>query len=174
MKYRLTPRISYLIGFWKKKKIQKGIGVQGIEHEVSHFVKEILELKLTEPSKMLFLKNDSGAYFFNTKLRTFFEGIVREDVDRFKYKNEYSANYLAGMFDAAGRVILTEPKDKEVDNSVVLITDSNKQEEFILLKLGYRAKLVKGNVYIIHAKDFISFIKPFVKLKISMLNHIDD
>src|SRR5271157_4405037 len=102
MKIKLTPELSYIIGLWRKSRCSEGLGVEGNKSILEIFSQEALEKQLTTSDKML--TGDEKVYFYHTAYRKFFQQIEKEQLERFKYLNEYAANYLAGMFDAAGAI----------------------------------------------------------------------
>ena len=102
MKVKLTPELSYIIGLWKEARAPSGIGVEGREELLAAFTEAALKAKVAEPGKVLSGKD--SVYFYHTAYRNFFQKIVEEETERFKYKNEYSASFLAGLFDAVGEI----------------------------------------------------------------------
>ena len=53
MKIKLNPELSYIIGFWRKRRANEGIGVVGSDEYLSLFSKEVIDKKLTESDKLL-------------------------------------------------------------------------------------------------------------------------
>lgn len=191
MKYRLTPELSYFIGFWKKLRCYGGIGIRGDPERIDHFVKLAIDLKLTTPDKLLIAPNHRKAHFFHTKLRTFIQDIMKNELERFKYKNDYAASYLAGIFDAAGstrearkesapgKASTNTKEQKESMENVLLITaaiitPSNKFEEHMIARLGYRTRLVKNVLFIPKGNEFMAFIEPYRKLGKGWVLKIED
>src|SRR4030095_16060066 len=129
MKIKLTPELSYVIGLWRKVRTTEGLGVEGNKEVLEVFAKEALDKQLTTSEKML--SADQKAEFSHTAYRKFFQQIEAEQLERFKYLNEYAANYIAGMFDASGHIDT---------RGVVSIGAANKQDEIMLLRLGFVTK----------------------------------
>lgn len=154
MKIKLTPELSYVIGLWRKARSFDGLGVKGDRPLLEEFVKEALERQLTTPDKIL--TTEDKAYFFHTAYRKFFQEIEKEQLERFKYLNEYAANYLAGMFDAAG----------EIDQrGVVSLARSNAQDEMMLLRLGFQTRRSGDRLILERPVVFLAFIKNYVKIQ---------
>lgn len=153
MKIKLTPELSYLIGFWRKRRSYEGLGIRGVNVYIELFSKQILEQNLTTPDKIL--SDDKKLYFYHTAYRKFFQEIEEEQLERFKYLNEYAANYLAGLFDSAGGID---------DKGFVFIDKGNPQDEILLLRLGFGARWRDGKLIIERPKAFLVFIKNYVKL----------
>lgn len=153
MKIKLTPELSYVIGLWRKSRTLEGLGVSGNDNLLEVFSKEVLEKELTTPDKLL--TEGDRVYFYHTAYRKFFQQIEKEQLERFKYLNEYAANYLAGLFDAVGHVD---------ERGIVSLRKANRQDEMMLLRLGFVTKR-KDNLLIMERPIvFLTFIKSYVKI----------
>ena len=153
MKIKLTPELAYIIGFWRKRRTYEGLGIRGDSLYLEIFSKEALERKLTTPDKIQ--TNDKKVYFYHTAYRKFFQDIEEEQLERFKYLNEYAASYLAGLFDSVGGVD---------DKGLVFIGKANPQDEILIMRLGFGARWREGKLIIERPKAFLVFIKNYVKL----------
>ncbi len=154
MKIKLTPEFAYLIGFWRKRRVGDGIGIYGGENHLSLFSNEVLRLELTTPEKLL--NNEDMIYFYHTAYKKFFREIEEEQLERFKYLNDYAASYLAGMFDSCGEI------DKE--KGYVYFGKATRSDEMLLLRLGFGAIWRQGKLIIARPKLFLRFVKDYVKL----------
>lgn len=154
MKIKLTPELSYIIGLWRKMRCSEGIGVVGNKDVLEVFMTEVITKELTSPEKLL--SGDEKVYFYHTAYRKFFQQVENEELDRFKYINEYAANYLAGMFDASGEID---------DRGVVSLTKSTRQDEMMLLRLGFMTRRRGDRLVIERPLVFLAFIKNYVKIK---------
>lgn len=158
MKLKLTPQLSYFIGLWKEKRGREGIGVYGDEELLSLFAKAALENGLTEPNKLLTAQEEEEEqgtlYFYNSAYRKFFQGIVNDELERFKYRNEYSANFLAGLFDATGGI----SKDGKV-----FLSKCTQKDEMVLYRLGFNPLKRLGRLYFTKPLKFLAYIGPFTK-----------
>ena len=152
MKIKLTPELSYLIGFWRKRKTFEGIGVKGEDlHQI--FSEEVLQKQLTTSEKLLV--NEDRIYFYHTAYRKFFQEIEEDQLERFKYLNEYAANYLAGLFDATGGID---------EKGVVFLNKLNQKDEMLFLRLGFMIRS-NGDRHVIEKPIlFLAFIKNYVKI----------
>lgn len=153
MKIKLTPELSYVIGLWRKSRCQEGIGVFGRKEVLETFTQEVLEKGLTTSDKLL--TADEKVYFYNTAYRKFFQQIEAEQLDRFKYLNEYAASYLSGMFDASGSID---------EKGIVSLFHANKQDEMMLLRLGFVTKRRAERLIIERPAVFLTFIRNYVKI----------
>ncbi|MBN2478134.1 hypothetical protein JXB01_02470 [Candidatus Micrarchaeota archaeon] len=154
MKIKLTPELAYLIGFWKKRKTREGIGVKGEDEFLHNFADHVLKQELSTPDKILTEKN--RVYFYHSAYRKFFQQIEEEQLERFKYLNEYAANFVAGMFDSAGKI------DKE--KGIVYFEKASKADEMLLLRLGFAVFWKNGKLIVGRPKIFLRFIKEYVSI----------
>lgn len=154
MKIKLTPQLAYLIGLWRKVKSFDGVGVKGNEDIITVFSKEVMDLKLTTSDKLL--SREDKVFFYHTSYRKFFQEVEKEQLDRFKYLNEYAASYLAGLFDATGLID---------EKGIVSIDWANNEDELLFLRLGFIAKKRGGKLIIDKPLLFLKFIKNYVKIK---------
>lgn len=153
MKAKLTPELSYIIGLWKEARVPSGIGVRGRAELLKVFLDSCLEAKVAEPGKVL--GGEDSVYFYHTAYRKFFQNVLDEEEERFKYKNEYSASFLAGLFDAVGGI--------GADGTVSFAKCSRK-DEMVMYRLGFNTVRKGGRVYVVRPAKFLAYIKPFVKL----------
>jgi hypothetical protein len=153
MKIKLTPELSYIIGLWRKSRCSEGIGVQGSLEVAETFSQEVLEKGLTTSDRLL--TGDEKVFFYHTAYRKFFQQVEEEQLDRFKYINEYAASYLAGMFDAAGSID---------EKGVVSLTRVSKQDELMLLRLGFVTRRRSDRLIIERPIVFLTFIKNYVRI----------
>lgn len=154
MKIKLTPELSYLIGLWRKNRSFDGLGVKADKGVVEEFAREVLEKQLTPPDKLL--TEHDKVYFYHTAYRKFFQEIEKEQLERFKYLNEYAASYLAGMFDAVGSID---------ERGVVHLSRINAQDEMMLLRLGFVTRRSGDRMIVEKPLVFLAFIKNYVKVQ---------
>ena len=153
MKVKLTPELSYIIGLWKAARVPSGLGVRGRGELLKVFMDSCLKAKVAEPGKVL--GGENFVYFYHTAYRKFFQKVLDEEEERFKYKNEYSASFLAGLFDAVGEIGA---------DGTVSFGKSTKTDEMIMYRLGFNTLRKAGRTYVVRPLKFLAYIKPFVKL----------
>lgn len=153
MKIKLTPRLAYLIGLWKARKTKEGIGVSGKIEIRDIFLREVLGMKLTEAKKVQVQEN--MIFFYHSAYRAFFQEVVKNQIERFKYKNEYAARYLAGMFDGFGGM--------SRDKKHAYFAEGTFQDEMLLLGLGFKVGRRGKKVIVGRPKKFLAFIRPYLK-----------
>ncbi|MDE1870437.1 MAG: hypothetical protein KGH71_05675 [Candidatus Micrarchaeota archaeon] len=108
MPTKLTPELCYLAGIVSKTR-QGERSMVGINTTIDDVVENFVEvaLKLGVDAKKIIIEDVDGVkhvYFFHSKLAKQIREIVEKQTRIFKYKNEFSSSYLAGMFDASGKV----------------------------------------------------------------------
>jgi hypothetical protein len=153
MKIKLSPELSYIIGLWRKARCPDGLGVRGGKDVLEIFSKEVLDKQLTTPDKLL--SQGGKVYFYHTAYRKFFQEVEKEELERFKYLNEYAASYLAGIFDACGSID---------ERGVVSVGQATKQDEMMLLRLGFQTRRRADRLLIERPVVFLTFIKNYVKV----------
>jgi len=153
MKIKLTPELAYIIGFWRKRRTFEGLGIKGDRERIETFTKEVLEKGLTTPDKLLSV--DERVWFFHSAYRKFFQDIEMEQLERFKYLNEYAASYLGGLFDSVGGID---------DKGIIYFEKANRQDEMLLLRLGFGARRQKERLMVEKPLAFLTFIKNYVKI----------
>ena len=154
MKIKLTPELSYLIGLWRKNRVFEGIGVRGGKNLLEVFSKTVLDLNLTTSDKLL--SDDEKVYFYHTAYRKFFQEVEKEQLERFKYLNDYAASYLAGMFDGSGEID---------ERGLVSIAFANSQDELLFLRLGFMTRKRGDRLVFEKPLVFLAFIKNYLKIK---------
>jgi len=127
--------------------------VQGGKEVLEVFSQQALEKQLTTSDKML--TAGDKVYFYHTAYRKFFQEVEKEQLERFKYLNEYAANYIAGMFDASGHID---------ERGVVSLGQANKQDEMMLLRLGFQTRRRADRLVIERPVVFLTFIRNYVQV----------
>jgi hypothetical protein len=153
MKIKLTPELAYIIGLWRKKKSFEGLGIRGEGKLLEVFSQEVLAQQLTTPDKLL--SDERKIYFYHTAYKKFFTEIEAEQLERFKYLNEYAASYLAGMFDAVGNIS---------EDGIVSFSKMGKEDELLLWRLGFKTRRKKELIIIERPIILLAFIKNYVKV----------
>lgn len=153
MKIKLTPELAYAIGLWRKRRVFDGLGVYGDQEKLELFSSVALELNLITPDKII--SNERQVFFYHSAYRKFFSDIEKEQIERFKYLNEYAASYLGGLFDSVGGID---------EKGVVYLEKGNRQDEMLLFKLGFGARKREGRLVVEKPLAFLAFIKNYVRL----------
>jgi len=155
MKISLTPKLAYIIGLWKARRTSEGIGVAGNQYIREIFMREAFAIKLAEADKIQL--DEDKVFFYHSAYRKFFDDVVANELDRFAHKNEFSSNYIAGIFDGCGGFI-------EVNKQRFLfLAKASKADEMMFLRLGFRAKKEGGKLVVINSPELLSFITPHLK-----------
>jgi hypothetical protein len=151
---KFTPELAYVIGMWHASKSRKGIGVCGEHAPV--FAQEVLRLGLPPEGKLV--SEGSCIFFYHHRWKKYFLQILDDRLHRFKFFNEYSASYFAGIFDASAR--LEEGK---------LLIFADKTDEFLLNNLNFYTFRRGRMVEILQKTPFFAFIRAYVKFRRDLL-----
>lgn len=151
MKIRLTPQLAYLIGVWKGRKIPKGIGIRGSGEIREIFLKGVIDTLKIPPEKIQL--RDDEIFLYHAVYRKYFEEAEANQVDIFTKRNEHSASYLAGIFDSCGGV----------EGDTPYLARASEKDQMLLELLGFRARFRKGKLVITNPREFIVFVRDFLK-----------
>ena len=160
MKLTMNPNREYLLGLWKGRRTTEGIGVEGHREVCEAFLKLVLDEKLAQPDKIKYTEGGlHKCYFYNSAIRAWLDSEMTKREERLRFKNEFAANYFAGVFDGRGG-FAGEDKDKI---SYIL---GDQTDEIVLLRLGFRVKKERGKLAIL-SEDFYGWVYPYLRLDIS-------
>lgn len=178
MKFTTNPSRAYLLGLWKGRRTKEGVGVEGHREVCESFLKLCLDEKLCQPDKVKYEEGEirnreaveeaggsaswiNKCYFYNSAVRAWLDSEMKKREERLRFKNEFAANYFAGLYDGKGGIW-----DDGKEKFCYIIGDQT--DEIILLRLGFRVKKEGGKIAII-SKDFYGWIMPYLKLEISRM-----
>ncbi len=106
---RLTPNICYMLGVYScsYKRDQALIEMESEREEfLDRFIKIAIGELAVAPNRLLVRREDRRrlyiAGFYHSKLKRFMDNSMERRDRIFKYRNEHTANYFAGLFDRAG------------------------------------------------------------------------
>ncbi len=149
MKIKLNSKICYLIGICNRRK-----GPLYISTKNNKIMEKFIEIAVNElkikPDKITIQKNDEFiAYTYNSKITTYFKQMLQKRELIFKYINDYSSNYFAGLFDNKGDII----------NNHIYFKNIDLNDQMILEKFNIHLKN-NNNVYqVLSRNSFIIFMK---------------
>jgi hypothetical protein len=149
MKLRLSPTLSYLIGLWKHSRTREGLGIVGNEAMRTAFLSKVIEAGLTPADKVVV--EDNAAYFHHTAYRAFFEQIIKEETERFCHANDFSAAFLAGLYDSNGGT----------EKGKLYLGKWDQHDEMVLLRLNFMAAKAGGRLWVGPADVFLKFTKEW-------------
>lgn len=152
MKLKLTPAFAYLAGLVKFVNIKtRAIIIKGDQKLLEIFTKHLIENKIVQPNKII-VKGDK-AYTYHLGYKNFLKKIILEETDRFKYHNEYSASFLAGLFDYSGKI----------EDKYITLERWDKKDKLVLENLGFYIEEKNKKILIYHKEMFLKFIKNYSK-----------
>ncbi len=152
-KLKLNPKVSYILGLYSYNKV-KGVGIVTTNNEIiSIFVKTVLDEFKIEPNKILIEQEEKAitVYFYNSKIKKLMNNALERRDKLFKYRNAYSANYFAGIFDVIGG---RDPKG-------LYLRDLDNRDAQLLEFLNFHTEARGSKTYIMNENTFASFIKEF-------------
>ncbi len=152
-KLKLNPRVAYFMGLYSTGK-DKAVGITSEDGEViAKFVKIAIDEFEVEPNKILFEQRGRAqrAYFYNSKLKKLLDNALERKSVTFKYKNDYAAGYVAGLFDIDGGK----------DGRGLFIKDYDDTDFLLIENLGFHTMAHGNKLYIKNARTFLDFIKKF-------------
>ena len=155
MKFKLNPLYAYVIGMWHAMPSKKGIGVCG--DAAPYFAKLCLESNIS--TKML--QQGDCIFFYHSKLKKFFNLIIKERKERFKYPNDFSASYFAGMFESSGYL----------SNGKIGLR-GDEVDEFILHSFRFSPIRRGKHIIVRNSLAFAKFIKDKVSFRRDLLEEI--
>ena len=149
MPTKLSPEICYIAGLLSKSS-QEERSMVGVRTTIDDVVENFVEvaLRIGIDTKKIIIEDIEGTkyvYFFHSKIAKQAREIIEKETKIFKFKNEFSSNYIAGIFDASGRI----------HNGRVSIGGLSQMDHLMLQNLGIHTR---GNS-ILNISDFFSLIK---------------
>lgn len=150
-KLQLNPKVSYLLGLYSAgDKAANYIGVKSTENEIiQKFIKYSMEELGIEPNKILIKEHE--ALFYNSKVKKLFEKALERRTKIFKYRNGYSANYFAGIFDICGGI----------DRKGLFLKMRDLSDILVLENLGIHSREQGSKVYISNQGALAGLIKEY-------------
>ncbi len=147
-KLKLTPNISYVLGIYDANR--KELQPIGIRTKDSSFVERFIKIAIEElgiaPNKIMV--DEEGVHFYNSKLKKLFDKALERRAKIFKYPNDYSSSYLAGLFDCVGGM----------DRKGIYIRNMDSHDGLLLENLGVHTHQQGSKSYIQNEKIFVGLI----------------
>jgi len=149
MPTKLTPELCYMAGIVSKTR-QAEKSMVGINTTIDDVVENFVEvaLKMGIDTKKIMIEDVDGVkhvYFFHSKLAKQIREIVEKQTKIFKYNNEFSASFLAGMFDSSGKI----------SRGKLLLSGMSAADQMVLENLGVHTHMNA----IMNIKAFLEIIK---------------
>jgi hypothetical protein len=148
-KLKLSPKVSYMLGIYSMNKMAgQPISVSTRNGGViEKFVKIAIGELGVEANKIML--NESGAAFYNSRLRKLFDRALERRRNTFKYLNDYSGNYVAGLFDCNGGM----------DRKGLFIRKIDVHDGLVLEDLGVHTRVQGSKSYIMNENALVALIK---------------
>jgi hypothetical protein len=152
-KLKLNPNVSYLLGLYQCSP-DKEVGIATESQElVQKFVKLLIDEFGIAPNKILINESDKGTAVmtYNSGLKKLFNAALERKLKIFKWKNAYSANYIAGIFDCDGGV----------DAQGLYIKHLSESDGMLLELLGIHTFKKGSKSYFVNQNALVAFIKGY-------------
>jgi len=153
---KINPRIAYFLGLFEYNySYNLNEPIIGIMSRKKEIVEEFISIAINEleiePNKIIVehAKEFDKIYFYNSKLKKLIKRVLERKMHIFKYKNEYSANYLKGIYDAAGGI----------DKKGVYLLNLKNDDMLVMENLGFHTMQNGSKSYLINKNTFLEFIK---------------
>ena len=156
MKAKLSKELCYIAGLSRLSYSERSLVYAKSETReiIEKFIKEAIKLGV-DPRKIIVNEKESEAKFYHSKLARNIREIIENETKIFKHRNELSASFVAGIFDARGVI------EKSIE-----VKGLKPSEAVLLEDLGIHVKDNK----IANVRDFIMFIKGFsVRIELTQL-----
>lgn len=145
----LNPSISYLLGIYSaNRKVMRNIGIKTRNPDIIvRFAKIAIEELGIDPTSMRY--GDGIVFFYNARIKRLFDKALERRMNTFKYINDYSGSYFAGIFDCSGGFDKKGMYIRNLDNSDFLALEN----------LGVHTKQQGSKSYIMNEKKLVELIK---------------
>ena len=149
----MSPDISYVLGVSRLGKEEPSISVESRSDEVvERFTRIALQILGIRPEKMLVSEDDGlkRILFYDSRAKRLLSDALADRERIFKYRNEYSGSYFAGLFDARGGI----------DKRGLFLMHIDMKDVMVLVRLNFRVA-GRGTFRIRNSGEFLEFIKPY-------------
>ena len=150
---RLTERLSYMLGLYEcSRRSDASVGMSTKKEElVQNFTQIAVDDLGVEPNRIIL--EGAGPVttvkFYNAGARKLFEKTLQRKAIVFKYRNAYSASYIAALYDCNGG-----------RDSHGMYIDGIKTDTVVVLeRLGFHTVQRGTRTYIRNGNDFVMFIR---------------
>lgn len=154
-KLALSPDVSYMLGLCTIGREEPYVSVITQSDEViERFVRIAVNSLEIDTKKILIVEKADRfkqALFYNSTTKRLFLKALEEREQIFKYKNEYSASYFAGLYDSRG----------QTNYRSITIKTRDMVDVIILERLNFR---ITRSGMIKNHEGFRAFIKPYSAL----------
>ena len=153
-KLSIDPDVSYVIGLYRCNLSGRNLCVHSTSRElIERFVRiAVMKLGTRMDAITITEENDETVCEIrNSRLKTLLDKALDERDRIFKYKNEYSGSYFAGIYDCKGGA----------DRRGVFLRGVNAYDKILLERLGFHTASNTGRCYVKSSMDFVMFIAPF-------------
>ncbi len=146
-KLKLSPDISYMLGIYSASDRKLPMRLHTANSEMLERFIRIAVTDLGVGANKIML-DDEGASFYNSRLKRLFDRALERRTKTFKYLNDYSGSYLAGLFDCIGGF----------DRKGMFIRNLEAHDALLMENLGVHLKHQGSKAYIMNENAFAGLI----------------
>ncbi|MCL4378960.1 MAG: hypothetical protein M1160_04435 [Candidatus Marsarchaeota archaeon] len=146
-KLKLSPDVSYMLGVYSAGQRRQPIELTTNDSDMLERFIRIAVNELGVGANKIILK-DGGAAFYNSRLKRLFDKALERRTKTFKYVNDYSGSYLAGLFDCIGGF----------DRKGMFIRNLEAHDALLMENLGMHLKHQGSKAYIMNENAFAGLI----------------
>ena len=155
-KLKLNPDICYVLGIFSGNRPERSgpiVLLTTSERTLEKFVSICVNCLGVQPNKFSISENEGlfQVSLYHSKLRKLFESSLKRRLTIFRWANEYSANYLAGLFDSNGGM----------DSYGLYIKRLSLADSQLMENLGIHTSQKGAKSYIRNTGALIALIKSF-------------
>ena len=138
MKIKFSSDIAYFTGLWKTRKICEGVGISGDAEAQQVFVSEAMNTLGIPPEKIQV--REDKVYFYHSAYRKYLQKVVDEELETFRWQNEFSRKFVCGLFDGCGGV--------DMEKGTVYFARVTDADQLVMERLGLRMRRVGSRIYV--------------------------
>ena len=138
MKIKFNPNVAYLTGLWKTRKVREGVGISADAELQQIFISEAIKTLGIPPEKIQI--RGTKVFFYHSAYRRYLEKVAEDELEIFKWRNEFALMFVAGIFDGCGVV--------DLKNGTLYFTCATDADQLLLERLGVKTKRLGRNLYI--------------------------
>lgn len=147
-KLKLSPSVSYVLGVYSTsdRKLPMHLHTENSEM-LERFIKIAVTDLGVKANKIILKENEAS--FYNSRLKRLFDRALERRTKAFKYLNDYSGSYLAGLFDCNGGF----------DRKGMFVRDLEAHDALLMENLGIHLKHQGSKAYVMNENAFVELIR---------------
>ncbi len=150
-KMKLDPNVCYVIGVFSCNSKEDRIGITSNKGE---FIEKFISISVKDlkvpPNKITISEEGrwTKVFYYHSKIRKNFGRVLERRSNIFRWRNDYSSNYIAGIFDCCGGF----------DKKGIYMKALDLANMQLISNLGFHTQDKGGKSYLSNPRQFIIFI----------------